>query len=53
MWGIILYLEVNKMVYELTFFFKLKFIFFTGAIDHAPQIFLQAFSGAGTIAPVS
>jgi hypothetical protein len=27
--------------------------FFTGAIDHAPQMFLQAFSGAGTITPVS
>jgi hypothetical protein len=27
--------------------------FFTGAIDHAPQIFLRAFSGAGAITPVS
>jgi hypothetical protein len=30
-----------------------KNCFFTGAIDHAPQIFLRPFSGAGTIAPVS
>jgi hypothetical protein len=30
-----------------------KQIFFTGAIDHAPQIFLRAFSHAGAIAPVS
>jgi hypothetical protein len=29
------------------------FGFFTGAIDHAPQIFLRAFSGASAIAPVS
>jgi hypothetical protein len=27
--------------------------FFTGAIDHAPWIILQAFTGAGVITPVS
>jgi hypothetical protein len=27
--------------------------FFTGAIDHAPQIILRAFTGAGAIAPIS
>jgi hypothetical protein len=33
--------------------FKKKQNLFTGAIDHAPQIILQAFSGAGAIVPVS
>jgi hypothetical protein len=28
------------------------FQIFYGSIDHAPQIFLRAFLGAGTIAPV-
>jgi hypothetical protein len=35
------------------FNFIFKYFFLTGAIDHAPHIFLRAFSGAGAIAPVS
>jgi hypothetical protein len=33
--------------------FNKNFFFFSGAIDHAPQNFLRAFSGAGAIVPVS
>jgi hypothetical protein len=33
--------------------FTLDIFFYRGAIDHAPQIFLRVFSGAGAIAPVS
>jgi hypothetical protein len=50
--GIILQLEVNKMVQEIIFNKKNQ-TFFTGAIDHAHSIFLRAFSGTGAIAPVS
>jgi hypothetical protein len=32
---------------------RVFFFFLTGAIDHAPQICLRAFWGAGAIAPVS
>jgi hypothetical protein len=38
--GQYLQLEVNKF-------------FFTGAIDHAPRLILQTFTGAGAISPVS
>jgi hypothetical protein len=41
-WGIILQLEVNKMVKIIFGKNKLNF-FFTGAIDHALQIYLRAF----------
>jgi hypothetical protein len=34
-------------------YFQQKKFIFMSAIDHAPQIFLRAFSGAGTIAPAS
>jgi hypothetical protein len=47
-WEQYLQLEVNKMAYLKKFKknLNLNLFFFTGAIDHAPWIILQVFTGA-------